>query len=181
MERRIHTILAAFLAAAFLPWTADGDEYFVSTVAIQVPQLSTLTIAGDISGLLNLTPDGTGESAYDAGATETSSAATILTMTTNAAWELKAALSGTWTSPGTYNKDENDLLIRITNTPTGTIQNGASSYIPLSGIDLPILSHSSAVTAENVDIQTKVLLDWTQDIPGTYSLTVLYTLVVPVV
>ncbi len=117
----------------------------------------------------------------DAGATETSTAATVLTMTTNAAWELKAALSGTWTSPGSYDKDENDLLIRITNTPTGTIQNGAGSYITLSGADLPILTHGSAVTAEDVDIQTKVLLDWTQDIPGTYSLTVLYTLVAPVV
>ena len=42
------------------------------------------------------------------------------------------------------------------------------------------LSHDGAVAANEVDIQSQVLLDWTRDLPGAYSITVTYTLVVHV-
>ena len=35
---------------------------------------------------------------------------------------------------------------------------------------------SPGVSDNQVDIQNKVLLDWTQDIPGAYSITLVYTM-----
>jgi hypothetical protein len=83
---------------------------------------------------------------------------------------------GGWSAPGTYDKDENDLLIQITNTPTGTVANSYDSYQTTSGSKTAILSHTAGVSNNTVDIQTRVLLDWTQDIPGAYSITLVYTM-----
>jgi hypothetical protein len=163
------------LAAAAPGRTAEIQTTFNR---LEVPRLSLLSISGDVSGLLTLTQDGAGESDFDSGRIESASDQTILTITTNDEWDLSARLAGAWTCPGSYDKDEDDLFIRITNTPTGTILNGADSYINLALTDMQVLSHTGAVTDNAVNIQTRVLLDWTQDIPGAYSITVTYTLAV---
>jgi hypothetical protein len=85
--------------------------------------------------------------------------------------------SGTgWTCPGSYNKAEADLLIKITNTPTGTIENSFDSYQPPTDTKVAILDHTAGVSDDLVNIQTRVLLDWTKDIPGAYSITLVYTM-----
>lgn len=178
MDDRTRLTVVSVLGVLLLCMEAAHSRPSASTtLVLRIPHLSELVISGDVSGLLTLTADGTGETAFDAGYVQSTPAATWLTLNTNDRWDLSARLGGNWTCPGTYDKDENDLSIRITNTPTGTIQNGASSFVTLSGVDLMILSHDSAVTDNQVDIQTKVLLDWTKDIPGSYSITVTYTLV----
>ncbi len=144
---------------------------------ILMPRLAAITIAGDVSGLLTLSVDGSGETSFDAGSVESASDATRVTLDTNDSWDLSVKRDGAWTDPTGYDKAENDLQIRITNTPTGTIDNGADSYITLTTSDTQILSHPSAVSSNQVDVQTKVLLDWTKDIPGTYSMSLTYTLV----
>lgn len=177
------TLAAAALAllALLAPIHPAGAQAGGSAFAeLRIPRLAQLVISGDVSGLLTLAQDGSAETAYDAGAVASAADATLLTIDGNDAWDLSAKLAGDWTCPGAYDKAETDLRIRITNSPTGTIQNGADSYITLSGTDTEILSHSGAVTGNEVDIQTQVLLDWAQDVPGAYSITVTYTLVVHV-
>ena len=174
------------LIAACMMWIpamvglAMAQESGSSFAHLRIPRLAQLVISGDVSGLLTLTQDGAAEIAFDAGAVESTPSATTLTIDGNAPWDLSARLATDWTCPGAYDKDEEDLRIRISNTPTGTIQNGADSFITLSAIDTEILSHAEAVTGNEVDIQTQVLLDWSQDIPGDYSITLTYTLVVHV-
>jgi len=148
-----------------------------SALTLRVPRLCQLLISGDVSGLLTLSVDGSGESSFDQGYAASAADATVLTINANDSWDLSARLNGGWNCPGTYDKDENDLMIRVSNTPVGTIQNGADQYINLADTDTQILSHDSAVADNTVNIQTKVLLDWTQDVPGTYDVTVTYTLV----
>jgi hypothetical protein len=172
-------LLLAFLLAPLI-CQAAGAETQTVRMLLSVSRLSDLAISGDVSQLLTLTQDGSGESAYDVGHTESAADQTVLTLNANDAWDLSAKLGGAWSCPGVYDKAEDDLRIRITNTPTGTIQNGANNYITLAGTDTAILSHTAGVTDDIVDVQTRVLLDWTQDVPGAYSITVVYTLVVHV-
>lgn len=164
------------LAALLTPSPGPAQDLKTTSLLVTIPRLSELSISGDVSGLLSLSVD-SGESAYDAGFVESAADAVTLTLNTNDAWDLSARLAGDWTCPGTYDKDETDLLVRITNTPTGTIQSGASDYITLGTSDTMILTHASSVTGNEVDIQTKVLLDWGNDVPGAYEITLTYTLV----
>ncbi len=182
LRRRSSTAgLVVYLFAALvstMPLGAVPSREVESTTGIlSVTTLSQLDISGSVSSLLSLAQDGAGEAAYDASFVESATSATVLTINTNDSWDLSAKLAGDWSCPGAYDKAENDLYVQITNSPTGTIQNSADSYINLSGTDTQILSHDSAVAGNEVDIQTKVLMDWTKDIPGDYSLTVTYTLV----
>ncbi|MBU1698612.1 MAG: hypothetical protein KJ970_06990 [Candidatus Eisenbacteria bacterium] len=166
--------LCALLTLSLCPIFAQ--EIQTTSLTVAVPRLSALNISGDVSGILTLSVDAAGESAFDAGFIESAADATTLTLSTNDTWDLNVKRNGEWSCPGAYDKAEDDLVIKITNTPTGTIQNGADSYITLSTTDTEILSHDSAVTDNAVDIQTKVLLDWTKDIPGSYSISLTYTL-----
>jgi len=176
--KRVGCVAVALGAIATAPVCATELETTLTHLAI--PRLGILSITGDVSQLLTFTQDGAGESAYDAGSVESAADQTGLSITANDAWDLSARLAGTWTCPGTYNKQETDLFIRITNTPTGTIQNGAGAYITLTSTDTMILSHDTGVTDNEVDVQTRILLDWVQDVPGDYSIPITYTLTVHV-
>ena len=167
----------ALIASLMGPASAAGDQLVTSRALMAVPKLGVLSISGDMSNILTLTQDASGETAFDAGYTESAVDAVSLEIDTNAAWDLSASLAGNWSAPGAYDKDENDLYIKITNTPAGTIQNGADSFINLSGTDTKILDHTSGVSSNSVDIQSRVFLDWENDEPGAYSITITYTLV----
>jgi hypothetical protein len=168
--------IALFLAAGAVR-AADESDTQNSTVGGTIPELCQIGIAGDLSGLLTLTQDGTGETSYDAGYVESAASATVLTLDANKSWSLGVNYSGAgWSCPGTYDKAETDLLIRITNSPTGTIQNGYSAYTSPTAVKTAALSHTSGVSNNTVNIQTRVLLAWTQDIPGAYSITLVYTM-----
>lgn len=175
--RKAMMVLVSVLAIARTASAADDVDTQNSTVGGTIPELCQIGIAGDLSGLLTLTQDGTGETAYDAGFVESAANATVLTLDANKQWSLGVNYSGAgWTDPGAYDKDEDDLLIRITNTPTGTIQNSFDSYQTTSSSKTEMLDHTAGVSNNTVNIQTRVLLDWTQDIPGAYSITLVYTM-----
>jgi len=176
--KRAVWVAVAVGAAAAVP--ARATELETTPTQLVVPRLAVLSITGDVSQLLTFTQDGAGESAYDAGAVESAADQTVLTLNANDAWDLSARLAGNWTCPGSYNKPETDLYIRITNTPTGTIQNGADAYITLTSTDTMVLSHDTGVTDNEVEVQTRIRLDWVQDIPGSYSIPITYTLTVHV-
>lgn len=169
--------MLAVLVSAGIASAADDVDTQNSTVGGTIPELCQIGIAGDLSGLLTLTQDGTGEAAYDAGYVESAADATVLTLDANKQWSLGVNYAGGgWTSPAPYDKDEDDLLIQITNTPTGTVQNNYDSYQTTSNTKTAMLLHDSGVSDNEVEIQTRVLLDWEQDIPGVYSITLVYTM-----
>jgi hypothetical protein len=175
---RARFIAASVLGASLFfapPVTAQPDAS--TSLLLKVPRLADLVVAGDVSALLTLTVDATGESAYDTGYIESAGDATQLVVSANAAWDLSARLGTNWSCPGSYNKDEDDLFIKVTGIEDGTIQNGASAFTNLSGSDLIVAAKESASLANQITVQTKVLLDWTKDVPGSYSITVAYTLV----
>ena len=181
MRRSRSFVVGAILLAFVVPGGRGGpraDEIATTSLPMALPRLATLAIAGDVSGLLTLTQDGTGEGAFDAGAVESAADAIVLTINANDSWELSVKRDAAWTDPAGYDKSESDLLVRISNTPTGTIQNGADSYFSPGPTDTQILNHGSAVANNEVEIQTEVLLDWEKDVPGTYAIEMTYTLVV---
>jgi hypothetical protein len=167
-------VLFAFLGTCS---AASAEVIKRSSVIVNMPRLAVLEIGGDVSGLLDLSPDGSGATAYETGYVSSAADGTVLDLNTTGAWNLSARLAGTWTCPPGYDKDEDDLKIRISNTPAGDIQGGADSFIGLEATDTSILSGAISDGPNAVNIQTKVLLDWAQDIPGSYSITVTYTLV----
>lgn len=155
---------------------ADESDTQNSAVGGVIPELCQIGIAGDLSGLLTLAQDGSGELAYDAGFVASTAAATTLTLDANKSWQLGVHYLAPWSCPGAYNKAESDLLIKITNSPTGTIRNGYAGYVSPPDTKQAMLDHTAGVSNNTVQIQTEVLLDWTKDIPGTYAITLVYTM-----
>jgi hypothetical protein len=177
MHRKLITLTAGVLLLASPLWAADESDTQNSVVGGTIPELCQIGIAGDVSGLMTLTQDGTGETSYDQGYVESTANAVVLTLDANKKWKLSVKYNGAgWTCPGTYDKAETDLTIKITNSPTGTIQNSADSYFSPGAADTEILNHTDGVSDNTVDFQNRVDLDWTQDIPGAYSITLVYTL-----
>ena len=175
MRKILLAVLAVVLAG--LPAWAEDVDTVESTVGGTIPALCQILIAGNLTGLLTLAQDGSGESAYDDGYIESAADATVLTLDANKNWKLSVKYNGDgWSCPGAYDKDESDLLIQITNVPTGTIQNSFDGYVSPTVANVEMLLHASGVSNNEVEIQTKVLLDWTADIPGAYAITLTYTM-----
>jgi hypothetical protein len=176
MQRKLALATVGMLLCASPLLAADESDTQNSIVGGTIPELCQIGIAGDVSGLMTLTQDGTGETSYDQGYVESTANAVVLTLDANKKWKLSVKYNGAgWTCPGAYDKDETDLTVKITNSPTGAIQNSADSYFSPGAADTEILNHTSGVSDNTVDIQHRVALDWTTDIPGAYSITLVYT------
>ena len=93
-------LLLALLLVPLISQVAGAETQTVRLL-LSVSRLSDLAISGDVSQLLTLTQDGSGESAYDVGYTESAADQTVLTLNANDAWDLSAKLSGSWSCPGT--------------------------------------------------------------------------------
>ena len=170
------SVLVACIVGSQTALAADEQDTATSEVAGTIPELCQLVVSGvGTATLLTLVQDGSGESAYDAGFVESAANAIILTVDANKNWQL-GAKRNSWTCPGTYDKAEDDLTIKISNSPTGTIQNSFDSYHTLTPSNVVMLSHTAGVSDNAVNMQVKVLLDWTQDIPGAYTITITWTM-----
>ncbi len=174
--RRILSAAIVLTLLAFPVWAADETDTQTSAVGGTMPELCQIAISGDLTALLTLAQDGTGETSYDAGFVESAADATILTLDANKAWQLSVKYNAVWSCPGAYDKAETDLLIMISNSPTGTIQDSFDANHVVTASNVVMLSHTAGVSDNTVNIQTRVLLDWTQDIPGVYSITLTYTM-----
>ena len=169
-------MLSVSCAYTMSAYGADESDTATSVVGGTIPELCQITVTGvGTATLLTLAQDGSGETAYDAGLVESAANAIILTVDSNKNWQL-GALRNTWTCPGAYDKDEADLLIQITNSPTGTIQDAFDAWHTLAAGNTVMLSHATGVSDNAVNIQARVLLDWTADIPGIYSITITWTM-----
>lgn len=172
-------LLAAALVLLLVPaaLAVDETDSVNATVGGTIPELCQIVLSGaGVASLMTLTQDGTGETSYDQGYVESSTNATILTLDANKEWKLSVQYDTPWSCPGSYNKAETDLLIKISNSPTGTVLNSYGSYQSPVDADTDILSYTAGVSNNAVNVQTRVLLDWTRDIPGAYSITLIYTM-----
>lgn len=178
MFRTTLIVAAALLVVAYPAMAADETDTANSVCGGTIPELCQIAISGaGVAALLTLAQDGTGETAYDAGYVESAADAVIITLDANKAWQLGVNYSGSgWTCPGAYDKAESDLTVKISNSPTGTIQGTFASYTAPTDTKVAMLSHTAGVSDNVVNVQTKVLLDWTADIPGVYSITLVYTM-----
>ena len=156
--------------------TGAGEVIRETSILCEVPRFATLTITGDVSGLMTLAQDGTGSTQYDAGFMESNPDAVVLSCSTNCNWDLGARLATNWSCPGVYDKPESDLFIRMGSHTGGTVQNEADSYVNLTDSNLLILAGAAGALNTKAKMQHKILLDWTRDVPGDYSITITYTL-----
>ncbi len=179
MSRTILTIAAAVLVMTMPAWGAEDVDTANSICGGTIPETCQMALSGTgVAALLTLGVDGACETAYDAGFIESAADAVIATLDANKKWELSVKYDGSgWSCPGAYDKAESDLQLRISNTPTGTVQHSADSYFaPVAGDTFSILTHTAGVSDNVVNMQSKVLLSWTADVPGVYSITLVYTM-----
>jgi hypothetical protein len=168
-------LLAAVVAAS--PVFAVDTDTESSVVGGTIPELCQLRIAGTVADLLTLTQDGSGEAAYDAGFINSATNATVLTIDSNAPWVLSVTATA-WAANGAYTKPLTDLLLHITNAQIGTDPGGyVDDFVsPPAALDPMLTDAAVGVSNRAVYIQTRVLLNWADDIPGVYSTTLVYTL-----
>lgn len=177
MFRTILFTAVASLLIAMPAWAADDVDEVTSVVGGTIPELCQIILSGTgNAALMTVTQDGTGEPAYDAGYIESAADAVILTLDANMAWQLGCNYQAAWTDPAGYDKAEADLEVKITAKDTGTYANSFDSYQAVPAAKTAMLTHTAGVSNNVVNIQTRVLLDWTKDIPGVYSITVVYTM-----
>lgn len=163
--------LGLFLAMAYgIAQAAEDDDTQTSAVSLVVPETAQLGVAdADSSGTLGV--DGTSETAFDAGEIELDAGKPTFTVDANKSWVLSAVSSG-FAINGTYTKAIGDLQLKDAGAAHATM----ATYTSLSAVAQEVGSHTAGVSDESHPCQYKILLDWTVDIPGTYTATVTYTL-----
>jgi len=154
------------------------SEKSVAEDTDQEPSTVTLTILpachlGIVDGSVEetLTKDSGAEGAFSAGYVEFVSDKPTLMVNSNIGWKLTVKSSG-FTGP--YSKDIGDLQVKDGNALH--VMNGFTDFRSLSEQDQEIASYNKGVQKEEHPCQYKILLDWEEDIPGTYEATVTYTL-----
>lgn len=141
-----------------------------STVTLDIPHAAKLDIT-NADPSKTLVQDGSAETAFDAGYVELDAAYPTLVIRANKNWKLSAK-SGGFAVNGAYTKDIGDLQLK----DAGAAHVTMSSYVSLSAVDQEVASSAAGVRDESHPCQYKILLDYTKDIPGTYTAIVTYTL-----
>jgi len=153
-------------------WAAEDVDTQTSIIVLSIPATCHLGITNQ-DQTKTLAQDGTAETAFEAGYTQFTSGKPTLTVSSNKNWKLTAKSSG-FNTNGTYKKATSDLQLK--DTGSNNVKNGFNSYKSLSDTDQEIASSASGVKKESHPLQYKILLDYSKDIPGTYTATVTYTL-----
>lgn len=114
------------------------------------------------------------ENAYTNGYVDAAVGTPTLIVWSNAPWELKAQVMVDWSWVNSYHKTTSDLQLKVTSTSGN--QTGFTSFTSLSTTNQTIATSSSGAGAQNYACQYRILLDRLVDVPGTYSITLRYTL-----
>ena len=150
--------------------TPDNDTE-TSAVSLTIPHAAKLVISQADSSK-TLTQDGDAETDFDAGQTDLDVGKPNLKVSANQSWKLMATSSG-FAANGTYTKDIGDLQLKnVGSYVAGTF----ASFTSLSAVDQDIAVNAIGVKNDDNNCQYRILLDYTKDIPGTYTATVTYTL-----
>ena len=146
-------------------YALEDKDVQISIVTLTVPPSCRLVINNpDISRA-------TDNGSFEAGYIEFDTGSPTLKVWSNNNWKLSARSTG-FTGP--YDKPAGDLMLK--DLAPIHVTNSFNTYKSLSGIDQEVASYNKGVKSETHPCQYKILLDWTKDIPGTYSATVTYTL-----
>lgn len=174
---KLHRFLLIFIIFLYIiwpdniTWAEDEDvDTQTSIVLLSIPNACKLVIS-DSDVTKTLAQDGSAEIAFDNGYTEFDLGKPNLTVSANNSWKLSARSSG-FTAP--WLKPVGDLQLK--DTGSLHVTNGFNSYKALTDTDQEIALYTGGVRDEIHPCQYKILLDWTKDIPGTYTATVTYTL-----
>lgn len=169
----------------------DIADTQTSQVTLTIEETSQLGITNpNVTESLNR--DGNSETSYDAGY-YIFTAKPLLNVDANKKWKLTAHV-GDWSLPNGYpsagNKksvsSDSDILLYVTG---GAYITGFDSQTPapttginvngelLSSTAQTMANHKGGVSDEAYTCTYSIFLDWTNDIPGQYSIQVTYTLV----
>ena len=141
-----------------------------SLVTLTIPHAVVLEIF-DSASSKTLVQDSDTETDFDNGYTIMPLATPKLKVSANKSWVLSAKATA-WTG-GPYAKLVTDLQLKHDGL---YVQNAFNAYKSLTLTDQTIASKLIGVFDEAYNCQYKILLDYTKDLPGTYSSTVTYTL-----
>ena len=158
------------LGACNIAFTAEDSDQEISTVTLVIQPASHLAISGE-SVSETIVMDSTAETAFDVGFIEFEPDKPTLTVSANKTWILTAKTDG-FTGP--HAKPITDLQFK--DIASANVSNGFETFKPLSADDQEFAASTSGVINEVHPCQYKILLDYENDIPGTYEATVTYTL-----
>lgn len=150
--------------------TPDSDTE-TSAVSLTIPHAAKLVISQADSSK-TLTQDVDAETEFDQGWTDLDAGKPNLKVSANQSWKLMAKSSG-FAANGLYTKAIGDLQLKHAGL---YVAGEFGSFTSLASTDLDIAVNTIGVKNENYDCQYRILLDYTKDIPGTYTATVTYTL-----
>jgi len=166
--------LGIFLVMGYSVAYAVGEDSDTETsaVSLTIPHAAKLVIS-DADSSLTLAQDGTAETAFEAGYTDMPADYPKLKVSANNGWQLSAQVTAPFAAVGTYTKAVGDLELKHDNA---YVQNGFGGFTALSTTDQVISSNGVGDKNEWHNCQYRILLDYENDVPGTYNATVTYTL-----
>jgi len=155
-------------------YAAPDSDTETSNISLTITHAAKLVIAQADSSL-ELLQDGSAEIAFEADYTEMPAGYPKLKVSANKNWQLSAQVTTAFAAVGTYTKDVADLQLKHTNATY--VQNSFDDFVSLSStVDQVICSNATGVKNVFVECQYGIILDYTKDVPGTYTATVTYTL-----
>ena len=166
-------VLGIFLVMGFNAVYAVGGDSDIETsaVSLTIPHAAKLVISQADSSKA-LSQDSDAEADFDTGYTDLDVGKPNLKVSANKDWKLMAKSSG-FAAVGTYTKDVGDLQLKnVGSYVAGTF----GDFTSLSVTDQDIAVNAIGVKNDDNNCQYRILLDYTEDIPGTYTATVTYTL-----
>ena len=162
--------LGMFLAMGTgVVFAAEDTRTQTSTVNLAVPANCKLEITG-ANQTKELTAD-QAVAAFDDTFIVLNANEPTLKVSANKKWVLSAK-SGGFGAVGSYTKAIGDLQLK----DAGTANVVMGDFTGLLATDQTVASYTIGVKKESHPCQYKILLDYTKDIPGTYTATVTYTL-----
>ncbi|MDP8229490.1 MAG: hypothetical protein P9L93_00085 [Candidatus Gorgyraea atricola] len=157
----------------FFSGSVFADENDTAAITMLVPSICKLLIDNS-NQTMNLLKDASGEAAYEAGYAKGKKKSPKLVVDSNTNWKLGVKVSSDWSAAGSYKKATGDIELKIT-SKTGH-QTGFKKFTSLSLDDQEIASYDAGVNDDVYRGRYRVALDWEKDIPGSYSIVIVYTL-----
>lgn len=161
-----------------------GIFVFLSCPFIFAAETKTTNVSLDITALArakitnpnqSINLSGTaGVDAFDQGFVVGAQRTPKLEVSCNTNWNLTAKVASDWNMVGSYQKATSDLRLRVNSSYAH--QNGFATYMPLSLTEQEIATHIRGANREDYRGRYRILLDWEKDVPGTYSIMIVYTL-----
>lgn len=150
-----------------------ADENDTAAVNMLIPSICKLVIDGS-DQTINLLKDASGEEAYEKGYAKGKKNSPALVVDSNTNWKLSVKVGSDWSKVGKYKKATEDIELKIKSN-TGH-QTGFTDFTPLSLASQEIARHDTGTGDDIYKGRYRIRLDWEKDIPGSYSIVIVFTL-----